>query len=84
MMRIVGRWWDGSWATLWRRDVWLRTDGTNWRVEAREGTKGEPWSRDFGPDETGARALVDEMLRRVEESHPGTTWVDQSETYRGR
>lgn len=35
--RTVGRWWNGRWSRLLRRDVWLKTNGTLWRVEIREG-----------------------------------------------
>lgn len=71
-MRLVEHWWDGSHATLWRRDIWLRTDDTTWTVEARQGDRHGIWSRDF-TSETEARALIDEMKARS-----GSTWRDVS------
>jgi hypothetical protein len=35
-METVGKWWNGTWGRLARRDVFLRV-GTLWEVEAREG-----------------------------------------------
>jgi hypothetical protein len=35
-MDLVGRWWNGRWGRLARRDVWLRRR-TVWEVEARQG-----------------------------------------------
>src|SRR5688500_7408447 len=35
-MEPVGKWWNGTWGRLARRDVFLRV-GTLWEVEAREG-----------------------------------------------
>jgi hypothetical protein len=41
-----------------RRDVWLKTDGTVWRVEARDGDgDSRVWGMNY-PDETAARAVV--------------------------
>lgn len=36
-MEDVERWWNGAWGRLARRDVWLRTDGERWEVEALAG-----------------------------------------------
>ncbi len=36
-MRVVRHWWNGSWGRLNRRDVYVRTDGSAWEVEARLG-----------------------------------------------
>lgn len=64
-MKTVERWWNGQWGRLVRRDIWLKTDGTTWRVEARKGDgDSKVWGRDFGPDETAARTLVAEMKAR--------------------
>jgi len=61
-VRTVEHWWDGSWSTLWRRDVWLLTDGTSWRVQWREGTdEADLQTRDYR-DEAGARAAVRGLL----------------------
>lgn len=36
-MQLIERWWNGSWGRLGRRDLWLRTDGVEWQIEARRG-----------------------------------------------
>ena len=64
-MGIVGRWWNGSFGRLTRRDIWLRTDGRTWRVEARGGDGDSPvWRRDH-PDEASARAEIAAMMSRT-------------------
>jgi len=51
-VRVVRHWWNGSWGRLDRRDVFVRTDGEHWMVEARLG----------GPDGRSAiRPCVDEI-----------------------
>ncbi len=69
-------WWSGSWSTLWRRDLWLRTNGTTWTVEARQGDRHGIWTRDF-TDEAEARTLVETMKARS-----GDRWRDLSPTPR--
>jgi len=65
VMRVVGRWWNGRFGRLSRRDIWLRTDGTLWRVEARRGDGDSPtWRHDY-PQETQARAQVRAMIERT-------------------
>jgi hypothetical protein len=76
--RIVEHWWSGSWAELFRRDIWLRTDGTTWTVEARQGNRHGVWSKTFDDEET-ARILVEAMKARS-----GDTWRDISPTDRPR
>lgn len=54
-------WWNGRWG-LARRDVYLRPDGDQYLVEARErGADGtlRTWQP---PDETYALELVDDLL----------------------
>lgn len=67
-------WWDGSWAQLYRRDVWLKTDGDQWWVEARRGStdKGKLWYSQRYFTEESARARVREILDR----HPDVAWRD--------
>jgi hypothetical protein len=36
MAELVGRWWNGVWGRLARRDFWLSRE-TRWQVVAREG-----------------------------------------------
>lgn len=59
-MRLVEHWWNGNWGHLFRRDIWLRTDGTVWRVEVRRG-EAEVF-RDYDAEDD-ARAQVAELLR---------------------
>lgn len=61
-MRTDEHWWDGSWSTLWCRDVWLQTDGTIWRVAWREGVdEANLETRDYS-DEAAARAAMQGLL----------------------
>jgi len=63
-MRIVGHWWNGSWGRLTRRDVWLKTDGNRWYVQARQGDGDRPvWSRPYLTEEA-ARQQLAAMLAR--------------------
>lgn len=39
-MRVERHWWNGQIGNRWRRDVFIRTDGQQWEVEARLG--GDP------------------------------------------
>lgn len=62
--RVVGRWWNGSYGRLTRRDVWLKVDGPVWRVQARKGdADANLWSRDY-LDEAAAREMVTTLLER--------------------
>ncbi|MER7007303.1 hypothetical protein ABT297_30270 [Dactylosporangium sp. NPDC000555] len=36
-MRTESHWWNGDRTTRGRRDVYIRTDGESWEVEARTG-----------------------------------------------
>ena len=36
-METRGRWWNGHWGRLARRDIWLMYDGQHWRVRGRLG-----------------------------------------------
>jgi hypothetical protein len=65
----VEYWWNQHWGRMARRNIWLKTDGTSWRVEARAGdSDSHTWHRDCG-DEAAARALITEMQARS-----GDTW----------
>jgi hypothetical protein len=48
--RTVEHWWNESWGTMTRRDLWLRTNGWAWQVGWRhghsEGTLRYPGERD--------------------------------------
>lgn len=62
-MEPLGRWWNGIWGRLARRDIWLGRQ-TRWQVRARQGDsetgREMVWSFD---NETDARAMVDRLMR---------------------
>jgi hypothetical protein len=60
-MDMIGRWWNGSFGTASRRDIFLRTH-TVWEVETRErGSVGRSCVYRFA-SEADARAFVKECL----------------------
>jgi hypothetical protein len=64
-VELRGRWWNGRYGRLARRDIWLYTDGTTWRVEARNGDgDSAKWHHDY-VDGTEARAVVAAMIDRT-------------------
>lgn len=36
-MERLRHWWNAQWGRIGRRDIYLRVDGNQWYVEAREG-----------------------------------------------
>jgi hypothetical protein len=64
-VELRGRWWNGRFGRLARRDIWLLTNGTAWRVEARagDGDAGK-WQHDYA-DEERARSVVAAMMERT-------------------
>jgi hypothetical protein len=36
-VRVERHWWNGERSARWRRDVYIRTDGVRWEVEAQAG-----------------------------------------------
>jgi hypothetical protein len=61
-MTLVGRWWNGKWGRLVRRDIWL-TEESVWHVRAREGD-GET-GRELHwryTSEAEARAMVERLM----------------------
>ncbi|GGM26363.1 hypothetical protein GCM10011608_08840 [Micromonospora sonchi] len=64
-MELRGRWWNGSWGRMARRDIWLLFDGRLWRVRGRlGGDEGREVSYDF-TDEGPARTMVDRMMKTL-------------------
>ena len=55
-------WWNGRWGPAQRRDVYLRTAGDQYVVEAREGGAAGTARRLATPSEEHALQLVDELL----------------------
>jgi hypothetical protein len=63
VMETRGRWWNGQWGRLARRDIWLTHDGQHWRVRGREGgDEGREVNYQFD-QEWAARAMVDRMMK---------------------
>lgn len=61
-MEQVGRWWNGTWGRLARRDIWLLRE-VRWRVLAREGDSdtGRELAWAYA-DEASARAAVQKLM----------------------
>ena len=55
-------WWNGRWGRLARRDIYLRTDGDRYAVEAREGGADGTTRTWYPPTEEDALQLVDDLL----------------------
>jgi hypothetical protein len=70
-MVVVGRWWNGLWGRLARRDIWLASDGRSWLVRFREGGDDGREGEFAFADEAEARRLV----QRLMETAPGD-WKD--------
>jgi hypothetical protein len=68
-VEVVGRWWNGIWGRLARRDIWL-TRQTRWQVRARHGDSETGrellWHYD---SEAEARTMIDRLTRA---EGPGT------------
>ncbi|MCM0674668.1 hypothetical protein NCC78_08200 [Micromonospora phytophila] len=76
-MEVRGRYWNGAWGRIARRDIWLLSDGRLWRVRGRlGGDGGREVSHDF-TNEGSARTMVDRMM----EASAGT-WRDLTEAVR--
>ncbi|MFC4016424.1 hypothetical protein ACFOW4_00455 [Micromonospora sp. GCM10011542] len=73
MQEVTGRWWNGIWGRLGRRDVWL-TREVRWKVVARAGDAETGrvlrWEFDSEPE---ALALV----QRVLDADAGGRWREQ-------
>ena len=61
-MELLGRWWNGVWGRLARRDVWL-TREARWQVVARQGDSetGRVLQWEFAT-EAEARRMVERLL----------------------
>lgn len=79
-MEQVEWWWNGKWGRLARRDVWLRRDGTSWRIEAQQGGRDgrRLWWRAY-PDEAAARTELAAIMARASDK-----WTDMANIRRPR
>lgn len=73
--KIVRHWWNGNWGRLARRDVYIRTDGSTFELELREGgSDGRAWKR-----------VYDELWQADEEAgrhrDPAMHWRDISRAH---
>ena len=62
-MEVRGRWWNGLWGRMARRDIWLMTDGRRWLVLSRHGGDEGREATYECADETRARAMVSQLIR---------------------
>ena len=78
-MELVGRWWNGRFGRLARRDLWLKYDGDgHWKVEARQGDgDSRVWCR-WHDSEILARAEIGAMMAR---SGGADGWRDITDLY---
>lgn len=62
-MALMGRWWNGKYGRLVRRDIWLSRE-TVWQVRARDGDAetGRELQWQFTSEEQ-ARAMVERLKR---------------------
>lgn len=64
---VVGRWWNGLFGRLSRRDIWLSRQ-LIWQVRARDGdaATGRELTWDF-PTEQEARAMVQRLMAATDQ-----------------
>jgi hypothetical protein len=81
-VELIGRWWNGVWGRIARRDIWLYRDDSGWVVRAREGTaeggRGLTWPP--FPNEWSARAWVDRLMAESPGGRNG--WKDLTKLVR--
>jgi hypothetical protein len=78
----VGRWWNGVWGRMARRDIWLYKDSGRWLVRAREGTADSGRDVTWPPfqNEWSARAWVDRLMTESPGGRDG--WKDLTKLVR--
>lgn len=65
-LELRGRWWNGRFGRLARRDLWLETDGDgHWKVRARQGDGDSRIWAHWHDDEAEARAEIAAMIERT-------------------
>ncbi|WP_203910955.1 hypothetical protein [Rhizocola hellebori] len=81
---LEGRWWNGAYGRIARRDMWLYTNGYVWRVEARQGDgDAAVWSKQFTSEQL-ARELAAQMMARSGDQWRDLTSLVQSPPTAGR
>jgi hypothetical protein len=72
---LRGRWWNGKWGRLARRDIWLRETAAGWTVTAREGIDEHERRKTWPPtDEAAARALCADLTDVVTDDPLSAEW----------
>jgi hypothetical protein len=61
-VRIERHWWNGNRSQIGRRDVYIRTDGQRWEVEARAGGTAGRSKVQLCPGQTSAEILANAWL----------------------
>jgi hypothetical protein len=61
-MRVERHWWNGSRSAMSRRDVYVRTDGQQWEVEAQTGGAEGRSTVQQCPGQASAMILADAWL----------------------
>jgi len=61
-MRVERHWWNGTQSSRGRRDVYIRTDGKWWEVEAQAGGSAGRSKRHRCPSRTSAQILAEAWL----------------------
>jgi hypothetical protein len=76
-VEVRGRWWNGMWGRMARRDIWLMSDGQRWTVRGRVGgDEGSEVTYQFDEEEA-ARTMVDRMMKTS-----SGNWRDLTEAVR--
>jgi hypothetical protein len=79
MRTVVRHWWNAKWGRLVRRDLYVRTDGRRWEVEARIGGAEGRSRRQVCHNEDEALALARRWL-----ALGGSDWTDVTSAHRPR
>ncbi|SCL54636.1 hypothetical protein GA0070608_1363 [Micromonospora peucetia] len=61
-VKIERHWWNGDRSSRGRRDVYIRTDGQRWEVEAQTGGVAGRSKLHVCPSQTSAQILADAWL----------------------
>ncbi|MFD0595097.1 hypothetical protein ACFQZ4_24225 [Catellatospora coxensis] len=73
-------WWNGLRGQEQRR-IWLYTDGTLWRVEARQGPSGNNGERPIWRSPTGTEAEAHALAAAMRARNPGDDWREMPQAW---